>query len=65
MRKSKALSKTETNATCYNRIRKYVLENSGRIDCSHCPYHRYDNYTNKDSRNWKRYRKTQYKNHGN
>lgn len=34
---------TTTNNSIYNRTRKRYLEDTGRIHCSWCPYHRREN----------------------
>ena len=54
--------KFTTNNYVYNRLIKAHREHTGEIDCSWCPYHKHENLTRKwRRRNWKWYRKTQYK----
>lgn len=50
------------NNVVYKKARKQVLENTGEIYCSYCPYNKGENSRLKDFKCWKRYRKTQYKN---
>ncbi len=62
--KIKTEYETTSNRTVYNRARKWHLENEGSINCAYCPYHENENdkyHNGRDYRNWKRYRKTQYK----
>jgi hypothetical protein len=51
----------ETNSTVYSRMLKLYREHKCEINCSRCPYHKYENWEHFDQRNWKRYRKHQYK----
>lgn len=53
--------KYTTNSSVYNKAKKMVMENKGIINCSRCPYHRHENDVYYRDRNWKIYRKTQYK----
>ena len=56
--------RTTSNSFVYNRARKYYLESEKLINCAYCPYHKNENgkyHNRRDYRNWKRYRKTQYK----
>lgn len=53
----------EVNPTVYARLRKMHLERRGDIHCGYCRYHRGENRTNFFNRNWKHYRRTQYKPH--
>lgn len=52
---------TTDNPRVYNRARKRYLDGIGAIDCSYCPYHRWENATHKYQKNWKKFRKTKYK----
>ena len=60
MRVSEELAWT-TNSNLYRKLLKLKREQDGEIRCGYCPYHKYENDTRKPYRNWKRYRKTQYK----
>jgi len=51
---------TTTNSTVYNRARKRTLENTAKLHCSICKYHRGENRSKPDT-SWKRYRKKQYR----
>lgn len=55
--------KWETNRTIYNRLLKRYRSQKCLISCGFCPYHEWENdwISRKDKRNWKRYRKHQYK----
>lgn len=33
------------NRSVYNKLRKIKLEHTGLLNCSYCPYHKYENYT--------------------
>lgn len=62
--KSKIILDTTTNSKIYKRALKFHRESTGKIKCSRCPYHGGENghyYNHRDYRNWKKYRKTQYK----
>ena len=61
--KANDLLKFETNSQIYKRLLKFKRESSWEIKCSHCPYHKRDNkgWHNMLARNWKRYRKHQYR----
>jgi hypothetical protein len=41
--KSKTISKTTTNRGEFNRAYKFYLEQSGKLRCSYCGYHRNEN----------------------
>lgn len=61
MSMKKVLDET-TNSNVYNKARKMYLDQTGQIDCSRCPYHKYENYKADSWRkNWKEFRKTQWK----
>lgn len=51
-----------TNSTVYRKMRKRYLTHIGKLRCEYCPYHKYENETHKIKKNWKKYRKTQYRN---
>jgi len=51
---------TTENSRIYKRARKKYLEGRG-INCSFCPYHRWENWKHKLQRSWKKFRKTKYK----
>jgi hypothetical protein len=62
--KSKKILDSTTNSMIYKRVLKFHRESRGQICCSRCPYHDGENgyyHNHRDYRNWKRYRKTQYK----
>jgi len=62
--KHKNIVDTTTDSKTYKRVLKMYREVRGDIDCSICPYHGGENgyyHNHRDYRNWKRYRKTQYK----
>lgn len=52
-----------SNNKVYNKARKKVLENTGKISCSFCPYNKGENSNHRfrGPRCWKDQRKTQYK----
>lgn len=53
---------TTSNASVYAKAKKRVYEDTCKINCSWCPYHRGENDTSWKRRvNWKKNRKTQYK----
>lgn len=53
---------TTSNASVYAKAKKRVYENTGKISCSICPYHKGENNTSWKKRvSWKQFRKTQYK----
>jgi len=62
--KTKDILDTTTNSKIYKRYLKHYREYTGQIYCSVCPYHGGENgyyHNHRDYRNWKRYRKHQYK----
>ena len=61
--KIKEILDTTTNSRVYKMALKWHRENKGLIHCAICPYHDNENYVRhgKDNRNWKRYRKNQFK----
>jgi len=65
MTKHKKIVDTTTNSRVYKIALKYYREATMQISCSICPYHHGDNYNRFSyrwkKRNWKQYRKTQYK----
>ena len=64
MAKHKKIVDTTTNSRVYKIALKYYREATMQISCSICPYHRGENYKRYVSwrhRNWKHFRKTQYK----
>jgi len=62
MRISEVYAKT-SNSSVYKKARKWVLESKCEIKCGYCPYHKHENWSrHNDSCNWKKYRRTQYKN---
>jgi len=50
-----------SNRSVFNKCRKWYLESIGEIHCTRCPYHKGENRYQRVKRNWKEYRKTQYK----
>ena len=64
MAKYKKILDTTNNSRVYKIALKHYREITGDISCAYCPYHRNENYTRYSDyikRNWKSYRKTQYK----
>lgn len=62
MAKLKEIIETTDNSRIYKIALKMYREKQWKINCSFCPYHRYDNLRwNMYRRNWKQYRKNQYK----
>jgi len=62
--KVKEILDTTTNSMVYKRYLKMFREYTGQIYCSNCPYHGGENgyyHNHRDYRNWKKYRKYQYK----
>ena len=62
--KTKDILKTTTNSRYYKMMLKWDRENQGKINCSYCPYHGGENghrHNHRDYKNWKKYRKHQYK----
>jgi hypothetical protein len=61
--KYKRIVDTTTNNRVYKIALKHYREVQGIISCAICPYHRHENIRYHDwrKRNWKHYRKTQYK----
>ena len=55
MRKKEEIDTTNSSRV-YKMLRKEYI-----VSCSFCPYHRCENHTNKDDKNWKNYRKNQWK----
>lgn len=59
--KTKELLKTTTNSNVYNRAYRHYLEYAHGI-CSRCPPRKGCNWGRRNrDRNWKNFRKTQYK----
>ncbi len=64
MAKSKNVIDSTVDSCVYKRTQKMRREANGEICCSRCPYHDGENgyyHNHRDYRNWKKYRKTQYK----
>lgn len=64
MGKPKIVMDSTNNSRVYNMARKRYLKNKGLISCDICPYHRGENVKingHHRRRNWKLFRKTQYK----
>ena len=63
MAKYKKILDTTNNSRVYKIALKHYREITGDISCAICPYHRHENQLYRDwrKRNWKNYRKTQYK----
>jgi hypothetical protein len=60
MNKPKKIMDETTNSNTYNKAKRhYIDEQDGK--CSWCPWHRGHNQRHNVARNWKKYRKTQYK----
>lgn len=66
MHNAKKIMDTTTNSRVYKRAYKRYLESKGKIYCSYCPYHEYENCDKNvgSFRSWKNYRKTQWKETG-
>ena len=61
MAKYKKILDTTNNSRVYKIALKHYREICGDIYCAYCPYHRHENGCWKTDRNWKNYRKTQYR----
>ena len=61
MAKCKKIVDTTDNSRVYKMALKRHREHCGDISCAYCPYHRIENGWWNKNRNWKNYRKTQYK----
>jgi len=62
MHNAKRIMDSTTDSRTYYFARKRYLEGTGRINCSYCPYHKYENCTRSVSsfRSWKQYRRKQW-----
>ena len=62
MAKYKKILDTTDNSRVYKIALKHYREITGEISCAYCPYHRHENgWSHFLDRNWKNFRKTQYK----
>ena len=60
MHKAKKIVDTTTNPTEYKKVyKKLIAKKVGK--CPMCPWHSKENYGHRDDKNWKRYRKKQFK----
>lgn len=61
--KIKVEMNTTENSRVYNKLRKMLLERTGKIHCARCPYHKYENWDRDtfNNNNWKNFRKKQFK----
>lgn len=53
--------KTETSKSAFNKAYKAYLEARGDICCGRCRYNKGENRKHKGLKNWKRYRRVQYR----
>lgn len=60
MKTKKELSNTN-DSNSYRKLRKEYLVNKGKVNCSFCKFHKGENRKRRVKRNWKKYRKTQYR----
>jgi len=59
--RTKEILEATSNRTEYNKAYKRYLAYTSKINCSFCPYHKRENCGRSDERNWKRYRRYQWR----